>query len=255
MTTGTRKTGEICWTNMLTPKPDQARTFFGKLLGWTYVELPGMGHIVRVGGRDIGGLFDVVSPQTPKGTPPVIGVMVKVDSADAAAAKVRKLGGQAKPAFDIADSGRMAVCFDPNGAEFDVWQPKKMRGFDVDSLAPGAPTWFETLTTDAARAVKFYSDLFGWTPQPKPMPGFDYTVFSLGDTQVAGAMPMLPHMAGTPPHWATYFTVRDCDAAARQTTELGGKVCVPPQDIPDIGRFCGITSPQGVTFYVIQYGR
>lgn len=56
MTTGTRKTGEFCWINMLTPQPAEARTFFGKLLGWTYVEMRGIvGHVVEVGGRSIGG--------------------------------------------------------------------------------------------------------------------------------------------------------------------------------------------------------
>ena len=67
MTTGTRKTGEFCWINMLTPQPAEAREFFGKLLGWTYVEMPGMGHAMQVGGRDIGGLFDLDGPNTPPG--------------------------------------------------------------------------------------------------------------------------------------------------------------------------------------------
>ena len=71
MTTGTRKAGDFCWINMLTPNPAQAREFFGKLLGWTYVEMPGMGHRIQVGSRDIGGLFDLESPQTPKGMPPL----------------------------------------------------------------------------------------------------------------------------------------------------------------------------------------
>src|SRR4029079_12308132 len=99
MATGTRKTGEFCWINMLTPQPAEARAFFSELLGWTYVEMPGMGHRVQVGGRDIGGLFDLAHPNTPKGTPPLIGVMVKVASADATCEKARELGGKAKPAF------------------------------------------------------------------------------------------------------------------------------------------------------------
>src|SRR6185503_2837088 len=104
-------------------------------------------HIVKVGGSAIGGLFDLAGPNTPPGTPPVIGVMVKVDSADAVATKVAALGGKALPAFDIMDQGRMSVCFDPNGAEFDVWEPRKGQGTDVDSELHGAPTWYENLTT------------------------------------------------------------------------------------------------------------
>lgn len=57
------------------------------------------------------------------------------------------------------------------------------------------------------------------------------------------------------PHRGTYFTVSDGDAAERDAKALGGTICVPARDIPDVGRFCGITSPQGVTFYAIKYAR
>ena len=217
--------------------------------------MPGIGHGVQVGGRDIGGLFDLEGPNTPPGTPPLIGVMVKVDSADAVCEKVTSLGGNAKPAFDIMDQGRMAVCFDPNGAEFDVWEPKKVHGTDVDSTLHGAPSWFETMTTDVDRATAFYSGLFGWTPEVMPMPGFDYTTFKHGDDYVAGMMQITPEMGAMRPHWGTYFTVNDVDETAREAVRLGAKLCVPVQDVPGVGRFCGITSPQGVTFYVIQYTR
>jgi len=66
-------------------------------------------------------------------------------------------------------------------------------------------------------------------------------------------MPILPQMGNIPPHWATYFTVDDADATAREATQLGATLCLPPQDIPGVGRFCGITSPQGVTFFAVKY--
>ena len=251
MPTGTRKAGEFCWINMLTPQPAQARTFFGTLLGWTYVEMPGMGHSVQVGGRNIGGLFDLEGPNTPKGTPPLIGVMVKVESADIACKKVTSLGGNARPAFDIMDRGRMAVCTDPSGAEFDVWEPKKLLGTDVDSTLHGAPSWFETMTTDVDHAAAFYSALFGWTQ--KVTPGSNYTTFKHGTTPVAGMMAITPQMGKQRPHWCTYFTVKNADETALEAVALGAELSMALRDIPGIGRFSGITSPQGVTFYVIQY--
>ena len=255
MATGIRKKGEFCWINMLTPQPDQAREFFGQVLGWSYFEMPGIGHGVRVGGRDVGGLFDLDGPNTPPGLHPYIGVMVKVDNADAVCERVTSLGGTARPAFDIMEQGRMSVCNDPNGAEFDVWEPKKMHGTDVDSALHGAPCWFETLTNDVDRATTFYSALFGWTPEVMPMPGYDYTTFKLGDAYVAGILQIRPEMGPIRPHWGTYFTVKDVDEAAREAVELGASLCVPVRDIPGVGRFCGITSPQGVTFYAIKYSR
>jgi uncharacterized protein len=255
MATGTRSTGEFCWINILTPEPAAARVFFDKLLGWTYVEMPGMGHRVQVDGRDIGGLFDLASPNTPEGTPPLIGVMVKVESADDVSMKVAELGGKAKPAFDIMDQGRMAVCTDPNGAHFDVWEPKKGQGTDADSSHHGAPSWFESLTTDVDVAARFYSELFGWTPETMAITGVNYTTFKLGGAYVAGLMAITPEMLQVPPHWGTYFTVTDTDETAREAVKLGAKICVPVQDIPTVGRFCGMVSPQGVPFYIIKYSR
>jgi predicted enzyme related to lactoylglutathione lyase len=255
MATGRRKAGEFCWTNMLTPQPTEAREFFGQLLGWTYFEIPGHGHGVRVGGRDVGAIFDLDGPNTPPGTKPHLGVLLKVTNADATCEKVLALGGKAKPAFDIWDQGRMAVCTDPNGAEFDVWEPKNFHGTDVDSSLHGAPCWFETLTIDVGQAARFYSGLLGWSPEVMSMPGYDYTVFKLGNDPVAGMMQITPDMGNLRPHWGTYFTINDVDPAAQEAVRLGARLCVPVRDLPGVGRFCGITSPQGVTFYVIRYSR
>ncbi len=254
MTTGIRKPGQFSWINMLTPDTAKARDFFGTVLGWTYLELPGMGHIVRVDGKDVGGLWDLNSPNTPPGARPYIGVMVKVASADETAAKVTSLGGKAKPPFDVMDQGRMAVCFDPNGAEFDIWEARKGVGMAVDSNTPGAPSWFETLTSDVDRARKFYNALCGWTSETMSMPGGrEYTSYKLGDEFVAGMMGITPDMGGMKPHWGTYFTVTRVDETANLAASLGGPVFLPPMDIPEVGRMAGIRSPQGVMFYVITY--
>jgi predicted enzyme related to lactoylglutathione lyase len=254
MAKGTRRAGEFCWINMLTPQPDEACRFFAQLLGWTYGEIPGMGYSVLAGGHHIGGLFDLEGPNTPPGTPPLIGVMVKVDSADATSEKALALGGKTMPAFDIMDAGRMAVCYDPNGANIDVWEPKKNPGTEVDSNVHGAPSWFETMTTDAGRATRFYAQLFGWTAEVRPMPNLEYTTFKLNGEYVAGLHAITPEMGNVAPHWATYFTVDDVDATAREAVNLGGTIVVPLQTVEGVGRFCGIRSPQGVMFHAITYG-
>ena len=253
MASGPRKPGEFCWFNMLTPEPAKAREFYAQLFDWTYLEMPGVGHVAQVAGHPVGGVFDLASPQTPPGTPPYIGVMVRVEDADAMAARVRTLGGEARAPFDVMQQGRMAVCFDPTGAAFDLWQPKLGQPTDVDASLHGAPSWFEALTDDTMRATAFYTALFGWTADAMAMPEFTYTVFKQGDAPVAGMMPILPAMGVSRPHWGVYFTVRDCDATARDAAALGASLCVPPRDIPGVGRFCGIVSPQGVVCYAITY--
>jgi predicted enzyme related to lactoylglutathione lyase len=175
------------------------------------------------------------------------------ETADVACNKVTSLGGKAKPAFDIMDRGRMAVCTDPNGAEFDVWEPKKLLGTDVDSSLHGVPSWFETMTTDIDRTGVFYSGLFGWTQEVTPTPGSNYTTFNYATTPVAGIMAATPQMGQQRPDWRPYFTVKNADETAREAVDLGAGLCVALRDIPGIGRFGGITSPQGVTFCVIKY--
>ena len=250
MSTGPRKTGDFCWINSLTSKPEDAKKFFSGLLGWTYGDLGGMGSSVKVDGNDIGGLFDLEGPATPPGTPPGIGIMVKTDDADATAAKARSLGGRAKDAFDIGENGRMAEIFDPENGQIDVWQPKREPATIADAGHHGAPSWYERYAKDIEGEKKFYTQLFGWSAETMQMPNMQYTVFSLGDKMVAGMMEPMP---GMPNSWVTYFTVDDTDAAAKKATELGGTVFVPPTDIPNVGRFCGISSPQGVAFFVIKY--
>jgi predicted enzyme related to lactoylglutathione lyase len=250
MATGIRKVGDFCWINIVTPQPGEAMKFFAEVLGWTFYEMPPFGHGIQVGGRDIGGLFDIAGPSCPPNMAPAIGVMVKVDNVNATCEKINSLGGKAKAPFDIADHGRMAVCHDPNGGEFDIWEPKTMQGTDADSSLHGSPSWSECLTTDVALATSFYTDLFGWTVEVKHMPGMDYTVFNNG-ADIAGMMPV-PY-PGMTPHWGTYFTVKDTDEAARVAEGLGAKLFVPPTDIPGIGRFFGILSPQGVRFFAIRY--
>ncbi len=60
-----------------------------------------------------------------------------------------------------------------------------------------------------------------------------------------------PEFGDTPSHWMPYVAVEDVDGAARRVWELGGKVCVPPTDIPGVGRFCLINDPTGATLSLI----
>jgi Predicted enzyme related to lactoylglutathione lyase len=178
--------------------------------------------------------------------------MVMIDDADQMAAKVNKLGGAAKPPTDIMDNGRMVMFTDPLGANLDLWQSRKQHAGDADTSQHGVPSWFENYTTDVERATKFYTALFGWTADV--MPEMNYTTFKLGDEPpIAGMMAITPEMGDLPPHWMTYFTVNDADEAVKTATELGASLFMPTHDIPGVGRFAGLVSPQGVRFMVIKY--
>lgn len=256
MTQGTRRYGDFCWISLMTPDPDRAASFFQKLFGWSYSEAVPGGRLIHVDGRMAGMLMDLA--KCLPGAEAGIDVMIKVADAEALVARINALGGRAEPAFDVMDNGRMAMCWDPTGGHFNLWQPRAKDGAECDPGAPGAPTWFELLTDDPERAVRFYTELFGWQAvAQQPAPGMTYTIFKHGGTDIAGAMRFMPDKMGSiakiPPHWGTYFAVRNTDDTVRLAKEQGAEVCVAPHDIPEVGRFALLKSPQGVPFHVITF--
>jgi len=114
----------------------------------------------------------------------------------------------------------------------------------------GALSWNELMTTDVAAAQQFYGALFGWQTEDDPS-GEGYVMVKVGGEAVGGMMALPPECAGMPPAWGVYVTVDDVDATARQVETLGGKLLRPPEDIPDIGRFCVLQDPQGATLCAI----
>jgi len=118
----------------------------------------------------------------------------------------------------------------------------------------GAVSWTELSTPDPAAAQAFYGALFGWRFEPMAMPDGQYHVIKLGaEDAIGGIMATPPEAKGMPPMWGSYVTVADCDATAAKCTALGGKVCVGPMDIPNVGRFAMLQDPQGATICAIAY--
>jgi uncharacterized protein len=114
---------------------------------------------------------------------------------------------------------------------------------------PGVFCWNELVAVDEAAATKFYTALFGWKTQPFGG-STDYTLFMKGDTTVGGMMKC--PKPGLPSHWLAYVTVEDVDAAAATAAKLGGKVVMPPFDVPTVGRIAVLTDPQGAAIAILR---
>lgn len=117
----------------------------------------------------------------------------------------------------------------------------------------GAFSWNELLTTDVAGAKAFYGELLGWTLQDDNSHGMEYTIAKMGETMIGGIMAIPPQAKGMPPAWGAYVTVDNVDALIPRVEKLGGKIVVPPMDIPDLGRFVVIQDPQGAVVSLINY--
>lgn len=112
--------------------------------------------------------------------------------------------------------------------------------------------WNELASRDADAAIRFYTEVFGWRAETVPVGPTTYTTFFLGDEKIGGTMQMTADWGDTRPHWMPYIAVDDVDATAAKVAALGGKVCVPPTDIPP-GRFALVEDPQGAYFSIIRF--
>ncbi len=72
------------------------------------------------------------------------------------------------------------------------------------------------------------------------------------DTPLGGVMALSDEakQAGAPPHWLAYIDTSDVDGTVAKAEESQGKVLVPAQDIPKVGRFAVLADPQGASFAV-----
>ena len=118
----------------------------------------------------------------------------------------------------------------------------------------GRFAWYELSTSDPIAAQRFYSAIIGWGTQPFEGGGMSYTMWVNGDAPFGGVMELPAELAsnGVPPHWLPYVGTDDVDETAAEATQLGGRVVVPPQDIPNVGRFAVIADPQGASFAIYK---
>jgi predicted enzyme related to lactoylglutathione lyase len=247
--------GTFCWPELATSDQKGGVAFYRGLFGWDLDEQP-IGptetySMFKIRGLEVAAACSLRPEEQRQGLPPHWNAYVSVVSADTAVKRAQELGGKVlAPPFDVMDAGRMAVLQDPTGAVVSVWQPNRHIGARI-LREPGTLGWTELVTRDTDAAEKFYTQLFGWETKT----GGGYTEFIVGSTPDAGMMKIDEKWGHVPPHWMPYFQVDDCDASAARATGLGGRVNVPPNDIPHVGRFSMLSDPQGAMFSIIKITR
>lgn len=249
------KPGTFCWVELGTTNAEAAKSFYKKLFGWDYHDAetgPGMIYsMIKLDGKDVGGLYQMPSNMLEQGIPPHWLNYVAVANADEATAQAKASGGAVMNGpFDVGTAGRMSVIQDPTGATFAVWQAKGNKGAGIYQQV-GTYCWQELGTGDTTKARDFYTTLFGWGTEKFPGP-MEYTVFKNGEQGIAGMYQITPEMGPIPPHWMTYFAVADCDAIAQKATDNGGSVMKAPEDIPGVGRFAILRDPASAVFAILK---
>jgi uncharacterized protein len=249
--------GTFSWPELATTDQKGGAAFYRDLFGWEINEQPmGPGETYttfQVRGRPVSAAYTMRPEEKQTGAPPHWNNYVTVKNADEAVTKAKSLGANVfAPPFDVMDFGRMAVLQDPTGAVFQVWEPKQHIGAMILG-EPGTLCWTELTTSDLKAAETFYTALFGWTPKHGDAGGMQYTEMSNNGQPGVGMMAKPPGMpAHIPSYWMPYFMVADVDAGAAKAKQLGAKVMVGPQDIPDAGRFAIASDPQGAVFAIFS---
>jgi predicted enzyme related to lactoylglutathione lyase len=269
--------GVPCWVDTSQPDPEAATKFYSGLFGWELADtMPadssGRYFIAQLNGKAVA----AVGSQ-PEGAPPAAtwNTYISVASADETAAKVRDAGGSivGEP-FDVMDAGRMAVCIDPEGASFCVWEARTMPGAQLVN-EHGTVNFNGLNTRDSGAAKRFYGSVFGWQTLElgggaemwtldgygdhleEIQPGTKQAVSDVGGPEgfadvVASLNPIGDEKPDTPAHWSVTFAVDDADAIAASATELGGRVVVPPFDAPWV-RTTVLADPEGATFIASKF--
>jgi predicted enzyme related to lactoylglutathione lyase len=183
----------------------------------------------RIRGRDVAGIHEHTEDQGTGWSS-----NISVDDLDRATSRARELGASvlAEP-FDVPGAGRTSVLQDPSGAVVSLWQAGGHGGAGLVNEI-GTWTWNELVAQDLEAAKGFYGQLFGWAANDLPGP-ITRTSFMLGELLVGGGHVPVPQEDPNP-RWTISFRVADADRSAEQARELGGRILLPPMDVP-MGRF------------------
>src|SRR5256714_13160149 len=227
--------GKPAWADLSTTDAKAGKEFYSKLFGWQPKELaPEAGGYVifELGGKQVTALGPVQNP----GQPAAWSVYIGTDDAAATTKKVRDAGGTvALEPMEVLDQGSMAVYQDPTGAFISVWQPAKMKGFDVTNQ-PNTFAWAELNGRNVEKTKPFYKKVFGWGDKTSPMGEGQppYTEWQLGGESIGGGMGMGKGMPSTvPSSWLGFFWAARPPSPPTKGTQLGAQVPIrPPQLSP-----------------------
>ena len=244
------------WIDLGSPDTGASAEFYRRTFGWTAELQPGDDpefkyYFLRKDGQTVAGLGPLPDPAAKSDWM----IYVRVADARATVARAESQGAKVRVPFtEVGPSGGFAQLTDPSGAEFALWQPGEMIGFQRccqdDSLL-----WVELYTRDPAAAQTFYPALFGWQVAPFTMPEGTYAMWTTDpespEGSFGGTMPIQDGLPIQDEKWVPYFMVDDTDATVARAVDAGGSVLVPATDAPP-GRLAALTDQFGARFNLLK---
>jgi predicted enzyme related to lactoylglutathione lyase len=243
--------GTFCFVELESPDATSARQFYGDLFGWTAEEVPGPTHpywLFQIDGRVVAGLRPITRGRQ-RWIP-----YVAVDGLEDTIARAVRLGARpGQEPFEVFGTARMATIVDPHERVVGLWQANGRSGAERQSL-PGSMWWVEMLAHNVTGATHFYSTLFGWKASERRLPHLThgYTVYSVGNESVGGAITIERDWGRVPERWQVLFEVTDLKRTIEQTEGLGGCEDLPVLDIPNVGRCASLLDDHQGVFFSMQ---
>ena len=244
--------GRFAWYELMTTDVEAAKAFYTKVMGWGAwdASMPGRAYTLFTAGKaSAGGVMELPEDARKMGGKPGWVGYVWVNDVDAAADRIRRLGGVVHvPPTDVPDISRFSVFADPQTARLALF--KWLKPGQEQPAEPGAPGrvgWHELLAADWEKALAFYSELFGWQKaQPDIGEMGTYQLFSAGGQPIGGMVTKPPTMPAS--FWLYYFNISDIDAAAQRVKAGGGQILDGPLEVPGGSWIVQCTDPQGAIF-------
>jgi uncharacterized protein len=244
--------GRPLWYELTTTDMKAAQAFYNPVVGWTSAPFEAAPQPYATFNRSAENPVAGVMT-TPEGmnAPPFWAMYVGVPKLEEAAARIRQLGGRdVSPVIDVPQVGRMQMMQDPQGAAFYIYEPFSSEQPPEGAAEIGEASWHELMTSDAAAAMKFYSEVFGWhASETLDMgPVGKYHMFNRPHGMIGGMMNKPPEMVNVPSNWQIYFRVPDINAAIERINANGGKVLNGPMEVPGGDWIVNAMDPQGAAF-------
>jgi uncharacterized protein len=243
--------GRFSWYELITTDMAAARAFYAQVVGWSAQDESRSDIAYTVfcsGTTPVSGLMDLPQEARRMGATARWMGYISVDAVDAAADRLRHLGGSVYVPPTSSNIGRISVVADPQNATLAL-----VDGFIAgqqrlpEPNKPGRVGWHELLAADHQKAFAFYDELFGWRKAGAENGSTDvYQVIHTGEATVVG---MSNKREIDPiPFWLFYFNIGDIDAAVARVEAAGGLVLDGPLELSGGGLIARCRDPQGATF-------
>jgi uncharacterized protein len=249
------------WYELVTNDMDKAVAFYSKVVGWDIRDsgMPGMKYMLfGKNGKDVGGMMTWAGAGMQNMPPEWMG-HIHTAKLDEELKAVSADGGTIiRPAQDIPGVGRFAVVLDPQKVKYLLFEPNlKEAPPRLGQMETGNVGWHELLTGDMEKAFEYYSRHYGWEKDAAHDMGpmGVYQTFRTGTPMYTGGMMAIkdvPEMQGIQPQWKFYFTVDDVDSVQEVITGAGGKILMPPMDVPGGSRVLQAMDDQGCPFSLMR---